>query len=87
MTNTEMLFWVLGNAMVYGLIYLYIFFNMVRVKRAIDKKFDMHDKQKRKAVIKDLMDENDRLQAEVHKLTVKAMSERIERARRSLKEH
>lgn len=86
MTNTQMLFWVLGNAFVWAVILLKLYRTMLHIKNKIDGFFDMHNKDIRQALIEELSQENEDLTLEVSELSEQEMSRRIEIAKRGLRE-
>ena len=86
MTNTQMIFWLLGNAFVWAVVLLKIYRIMLYIKNKIDVFFDMHNKGIRQALIEKLSQENEDLTLEVSELSEQEMSRRIEIARRGLRE-
>ena len=87
MNNSEMLFWVLGHLVVYGIFYAFVFHAVYNIKRAVDNKTDMHIKTKRKALIAELMVENANLQEHLNIINEQEHNDRVARAERSLKEY
>ena len=87
MNNSEMLFWVLGHLVVYGIFYAFVFHTVYNIKRAVDNKTDMHIKTKRKALIAELMVENANLQEHLNTINEQEHNDRVARAERSLKEY
>ena len=86
MTNTQMIFWLLGNVFVWAVVLLKIYRIMLYIKNKIDVFFDMHNKGIRQALIEKLSQENEYLTLEVSELSEREMSRRIEIARRGLRE-